>query len=149
MRNFGRAAGHRLTLWSGLGSTFDSHTLCQMSLLAEMFDFQMNTTLPLHCAEAAYRVKAIWNYDGWVKLWLIGLVVPVYTLFISLQLLCATSLYFPPLCPKHSETLPACSLPFLFYLLKLILQEQPHKSYVLLFFTSFCVQYALQEQPAW
>lgn len=31
----------------------------QMKSLAEMFDFQKETTLPLHCAEVAYRVKPI------------------------------------------------------------------------------------------
>lgn len=66
-----------------------------MRLLAEMFDFQMNTVLPLHCAATAHRVEPIWNYEWWVKLWLIGLVIPVYTLFIPLQVVCAASLYFP------------------------------------------------------
>lgn len=85
-----RIAGHRVC--SGCSSSF--HLLCQMRLLAEMFDFHINTILPLHCAEAAFHVKPIWNYEWWFKLWLIGLVIPVYTLFIPLQLMHAASLYF-------------------------------------------------------
>lgn len=78
-----------------------------MRLWAEMFDFQMNIILPLHCAEAAYHVKLIWNYEWWVKLWLIGLVIPVYTLFIPPQLMHGVSLN-PLLCPKSQ---PAPNLP--------------------------------------
>lgn len=78
-----------------------------MRLRTEMFDFQMNIILPLHCAEAAYHVKPIWNYEWWVKLWLIGLVIPVYTLFIPPQLTHGVSLNLL-LFPKSQ---PALNLP--------------------------------------
>lgn len=39
------------------------HVCVKMRLLAEMFDFQINTIQPLHCAEAAHHVKPIWNYE--------------------------------------------------------------------------------------
>lgn len=38
--------------------------------------------------------KPIWNYELWVKLWLIGLVIPVYTLFIPWQRSMCSSLVF-------------------------------------------------------
>lgn len=94
-REYFRRTGHRATFWSSRGSTIDLCRRCQMRLLGEMFDFQMNTIPPLHCAAAAHHVKAIWNYDWWVKLWLIRLVIPVYMLFIPLQLMRAASLCFP------------------------------------------------------
>lgn len=62
-----------------------------MKSLAEMFDFQMNTIPTPHLAAAAHHVKPVWNYEWWVKLWLIGLVIPVYTLFNPWQLMCAAS----------------------------------------------------------
>lgn len=48
------------------GSVFNLHR--QVRLLDEMFAFQMNTALPLHCADAAHHVGPIWNYEWWVKL---------------------------------------------------------------------------------
>lgn len=48
------------------GSVFNLHR--QVRLLDEMFDFQMNTALPLHCADTAHHVGPIWNYEWWVKL---------------------------------------------------------------------------------
>lgn len=50
-----RITGHRETLCDR-SSTFHLHRLCRLRSLDEMFDFQMNTILPLHHAEAAYHL---------------------------------------------------------------------------------------------